>query len=242
MPKLKTAANDAREVAKVLSDRYGFEVKLLLNSEASRGNILDSLNQYENTVTANDNLLIYFAGHGYENKITGKAYWLPTDAGSVSSSNRIIADDITSEMVALSARHILIISDSCYSGGLSRDADVVSATLGKDALLRRMMSGRSRTLMASGGDEPVSDSGKDGHSAFAYALLEALKDRQDAMFSAGDLFYAGVQRRVAGNSEQVPHYDVIRSSGHVDGDFVFLRKGATSDAASSLFHPDSCSR
>jgi hypothetical protein len=226
LPKLKTAVNDAREIANVLTSRYGFDVKVMLDGDATRENILDSLNQYESKLTANDNLLIYYAGHGYENKLTGKAYWLPVNANSVNSSSRIIADDITSEMVVLPAKHILVISDSCYSGGLSRDADVVSATLGKDAFLRRMMSGRSRTLMASGGDEPVSDSGKDGHSIFAYALLQTLNTKPEIMFSAADVFYAGVQRRVAGNSDQVPHYDVIRNSSHDDGDFVFLRKGA----------------
>ena len=85
--------------------------------------------------------------------------------------------------------------------------------------------------MASGGDEPVSDSGKDGHSAFAYAVLQALGNTTQALFTASDLFYdgtGGVQRRVSGGTQQVPQYAIIRNSGHDDGDFVFTRKNASS--------------
>ena len=103
LPKLKTAENDAQAIAKTLHDDYGFDVKILLGHDATRNNILAALNQYETTLQSNDNLLIYYAGHGYENKTTGKAYWLPADADSTSNPNRIIADDITSEMAAIPA-------------------------------------------------------------------------------------------------------------------------------------------
>jgi len=230
LPSLKTAENDAQAIAKTLEDDYGFQTKLLLGPAATRNNILAAVNQYETTLQANDNLLIYYAGHGYENKTTGKAYWLPADADSTSNPNRIIADDITSEMAAIPARHVLVISDSCYSGGLSRDADVIPQSHGQEAFLQKMLNGRSRTLMASGGDEPVTDNGKGGHSAFANAVLQALINTRQALFTASDLFYdgaGGVQRRVAGGSEQIPQYAIIRNSGHDEGDFVFTRKNAT---------------
>jgi len=231
LPALKTAVSDAQAIAKVLTQRYGFQVKLLLNADATREHILDSLNQYETSLTANDNLLIYYAGHGYENKNTNKAYWLPVDATSTTSANRIIADDITTEMSALPARHILVISDSCYSGGLTRGIDDTptssSQPNGQQAFLRKMLSERSRNLMASGGDEPVADGGPDGHSVFAFAVLKALQENQQGMFTAADLFYGSVQRSVAGSSAQVPQFAPIRNSGDDNGDFVFTHAGLT---------------
>jgi len=225
IPPLKTAVHDAEDVARVLHDRYGFDVELLRNGEATREGIFAALARYEGTLSERDNLLIYYAGHGFKNPVANKSYWLPANANSSQSSNRISADDLTTEMFNLRARHVLIISDSCYSGGLTRDINDPILSKGQDAFLRKMLVGRSRNLMASGHDEPVADGGPDGHSIFAYAVLKALEGKDQGMFTASDLFYGGVQRLVAGNSDQVPQYTPIRNSGDEAGDFVFKLAG-----------------
>ena len=73
--------------------------------------------------------------------------------------------------------------------------------------------------MASGGDEPVSDGGANGHSVFANAVLHALASESQPMFTASDLFYGSVRQQVAGKSEQLPQYSIIRNSDHDEGDF-----------------------
>jgi hypothetical protein len=224
LPKLATAVADARAIAQVLSDSYGFQVKLLVDQDATRNNILKAIAQYRNKLSENDNLLIYYAGHGFSDGRAEKAYWIPVDADSVDSPNRIIADEITTDVRVQSARHVLIISDSCYSGGLMRGADDLVPSAGQTALLNRMLKSRSRTLMSSGGDEPVADGGPDGHSVFAYALIRALQGTEQNVYTGIDLFYGYLRQRVAGNSTQVPQYVPIRDSGHDDGDFVFMRK------------------
>jgi TPR repeat protein len=223
LPRLKTAVGDARAVSSLLSERYGFQVHLLLDRDATRAHILDAITRYRNTLSPNDNLLIYYAGHGYSDHEADKAYWLPADADSSFSPNRISADDLTTGVRVLPARHVLVISDSCYSGGLTRDADAPSRSGGQAAFINRMLRSRSRTLMASGGDEPVADAGTNGHSVFAYALLRALERTDGQMFTASDVFYGSVQRQVAGKSEQLPRYAVIRNSSDDEGDFVFER-------------------
>lgn len=60
--KLQNPVNDAKEIADVLRDRFGFKVTLLLN--ATREQILRSLNDLRKQLTEKDNLLIYYAGHG----------------------------------------------------------------------------------------------------------------------------------------------------------------------------------
>jgi hypothetical protein len=59
---LKSAASDATAVSNVLRDRYGYQTTLLLN--ASRLEMLSALNDMREKLGANDNLLIYYAGHG----------------------------------------------------------------------------------------------------------------------------------------------------------------------------------
>lgn len=223
LARLKTAVNDAQAVGTVLQTRYGFQVRYLLNQNATRFNILDALARYRNTLSENDSLLIYYAGHGYSDREAQKAYWLPVDADSATSPNRIIADDLTTGVRVLPSRHVLIVSDSCYSGALTRDADAPIPSDGEAAFIRRMLRSRSRTLMASGGDEPVSDSGSNGHSVFASAVLHALDNESHPMFTASDLFYESVRQQVAGRSEQLPQYSIIRNSDHDEGDFVFAR-------------------
>jgi TPR repeat protein len=226
LKQLKTAVNDAKAVGQLLQQQYGFQVQYLLDQGATRFNILDALSKYRNTLHENDSLLIYYAGHGYSDRDADKAYWLPVDADSGTSPNRIIADDLTTGVRELPSRHVLIVSDSCYSGGLSRNADEVERSNGEAALVARMQQSRSRTLMASGGDEPVSDSGSNGHSVFANAVLRALQREPQPIFTASDLFYSSIRQQVAGKSQQIPEYSIIRNSSHDEGDFVFVRTGA----------------
>lgn len=222
--KLETARNDATEVAKLLQKRYGFAPpKLLL--DATRDDIFTALTEYRRKLPGNSNLLIYYAGHGYHDRDTDEAYWLPVDAQSDNPDHWISANDITTNIRAIPSKHVLIISDSCYSGVLTRGADVAINPLERDAYLGKMLKSKSRNLMSSGGDEPVADGGGAGHSVFANAILKSLSEMEDEQFTAADLFQRFIKRGVAGRSDQVPQYSFIRNSGDEFGDFVFSRGG-----------------
>lgn len=227
LPKLKTAEEDAREVERVLRETYGFQTKLLLN--ATRAQIISALATYRRELMPEASLLVYYAGHGYSDKDVGKAYWLPVDAAKEDPANWISADDITSDIKAIPARHVLVISDSCYSGTLLRGLNLSPPpSAEREQFLQKMSAGRSRTLMASGGDEPVADSGGGGHSVFATALLNGLERMERPKFTAGELFSGYVVESVAGRAEQTPEYNPLRNSGHESGDFIFVRAtGAT---------------
>ena len=223
LPRLKTAEADAREVAEVLRERFGFEVSLLLN--ATRQQIVGALNRYRQELDASSNLLIYYAGHGYFDREVEKAYWLPVNASLRDNSDWISADDVTVNVKGIPARHVLIVSDSCYSGTIVRSVNPeLAQPSARDRYLRRMLEGRSRTLIASGGNEPVADGGERGHSVFAGALLRGLKQTERDTFTAEELFYSYIRESVAGRSDQTPEYNPLRNSGHESGDFVFFRK------------------
>ena len=221
---LKTAENDARALADMLKAKYGFQTKILLN--ATREDIFKALVEYRKQLPENSSLLIYYAGHGNHDRDTDEAYWLPVDAQPGNPENWVSADDITRNIRAIAAKHILIISDSCYSGVLTRDVPTRIEPAQRDAYLQKMQASKSRNLMSSGSDEPVSDEGSAGHSVFAKALLDAFQREPYSRFTAGDLFQQFIQPSVAGQSSQLPQYSVIRESGHDFGDFVFARAGA----------------
>jgi hypothetical protein len=67
------------------------------------------------------------------------------------------------------------------------------------------MAGKSRTPMASGGNEPVADGGGDGkHSVFANALVRGLQEMEQRQFTAAELFRSHVEEAVAGYANQTP--------------------------------------
>lgn len=229
LPTLKTAAHDAQAVADLLHRQYGFQVTTLLNQDATRDNILRAMTHFRKSLGENDNLLIYYAGHGSFDREASKGYWLPVDADPdpLNTPHDISADDITTEVRSFVVRHVLIVSDSCFSGDLSRDASTFSPSDGNKAYIRRMLRAPSRTIMASGSDEPVSDSGSEGHSVFAALFLEAMRTRSDARFTAEDLFVS-IRKSVLTRSGQSPQYAALRNSVRAsasldNGDFVFTR-------------------
>jgi tetratricopeptide (TPR) repeat protein len=225
LPKLKTAEGDAQALAALLHDQFGFRTTLLLN--ATRAQIIAALNAYRKDLDDGANLLIYYAGHGYNDAEVDKAYWLPVDAKLDDNANWISADDITTNTKGIHARHILIISDSCYSGTIVRDAQpTLAAPTERTRFLDKMDEGKSRTLMASGGNEPVADSGGNGHSVFANALLRGFTQIDKDKFTADEMFHDYVVENVAGSAEQTPEYSPIRNSGHESGDFIFIRTSA----------------
>ena len=221
MPKLKTAVADAEAVSEVLRDRYGFSVTTLIN--ATRFDMIGAMGELRAKLSYDTNLLVYYAGHGIVDPVTERGYWLPVDAHQNNSANWVSNDDITDMLKAISARHILVIADSCYSGTLVRAAPIDLDTWeDRRDWLKRIVEKRSRTALASGGLEPVADSGSDGHSVFARALLSAL--RENSKIVEAQALFAPARKTVVLNTDQTPVYSDIRMAGHDGGDFIFAPK------------------
>lgn len=227
IPKLRTAVLDAQAVAQVLRDRYGFKVTVLLN--ADRYQLLSALNQMRERLTAEDNLLIYYAGHGELDRVNSRGYWLPVDAESDSTANWIPAYQVTDILNAMSAKQVMLVADSCYSGMLTRSAiarlDAGMTDQDRQRWFQAMANKHARVVLTSGGVQPVLDGGGGRHSVFAAAFIESLKQNSDVL--EGEKLARDVTKRVAISSaaadiEQVPEYAPIRFAGHEAGDFFFV--------------------
>jgi|GEM_PF-3569509 len=216
LPKLDTATKDATAISKMLSTDYGFEVRTLINP--TRGDILDAFDDYLQALNSDDNLLIYYAGHGWLDEVTDRGYWLPVDAQEGRRARWLSNADITDTLKSLSAKHVMVVADSCYSGTLTR-----SAVVGiRDAnYYQRIASKRARVAMVSGGLEPVADDTGSGNSPFATAFLNALRDNPDVI--DGTRLFGAIRRPVILHAQQTPEYSDVRNSGHDGGDFLFVR-------------------
>jgi len=217
LPGLKTAERDAQRVADVLQHLYDFKVKVLLNG--TRRNIIKALDKYRKELTTKDNLLIYYAGHGYFDKSANRGYWLPVEAEKETTADWISNADITDKLKAYRAKHVIVVADSCYSGALTRGLNIQVRETG---YLKRIAKKRSRTVLTSGGNEPVRDGGGEGHSVFARSFINALEENTGVM-DATEL-YLKIRRPVILNAPQTPQYSDIRFAGHDGGDFIFIRR------------------
>ena len=120
---LSTAVADARAVADLLKKQYGFtDIKLLEN--ATRRDVLIALEDLGRKSLKNDNVLIYYAGHGFLDDETNKGFWVPVDASGSDHTTFLRNSTIRDEVSGIAARvkHTLLISDSCFSGSLLRTA------------------------------------------------------------------------------------------------------------------------
>jgi uncharacterized caspase-like protein len=236
-PSLKTPLADAKAVADLLTGKYGFVTSLkdgkapleLFLTNATKAQIQQTLFELRRRLTAEDQLLVYYAGHGESDPELG-AYWVPVDGLPKEDFTWLAADEITRELKRMNALSVLVISDSCYAGGLSRGAADEAPPAAVDARGRWLAKAarlKSRQLMASGGNEPVSDSGGSGHSVFAKALIDALGTMPEKTFTASELFEQKVKPAViaaanALSEGQTPGYHRIGRAGDEPGsEFIF---------------------
>ena len=230
-PSLNTPENDARRTAEILANKYGFKTRVLMN--ATRYDILQALNELRKELTEKDSLVVYYAGHGHYDEKIQRGYWVPVDGDTDSNVNWISTFAITDILSAMSAVHVLVVADSCYSGALTRSAlarlEAGATEEAKRHWLKVLLEKRSRTVLSSGDLQPVLDSGGGNHSVFAKAFLDVLKDNDELL--TGQRLYDQVSARVAFAAaaellEQNPQYAPIRYAGHESGDFVFVPKSA----------------
>jgi hypothetical protein len=219
LKQLKCAKEDARAVADLLEKKYNFRTDLKL--DATRSDIILSLDNLRKKLTPNDNLLIYYAGHGWLDPLADEGYWLPVDASRDNSLNWISSSQITASLKAIQAKHVLVIADSCYAGKLIRDITRGIGVIKTSRYYETITKRKARSVLCSGGLEPVYDGfGDSDHSVFAAALLEAL-DQNESVLDTTELF-SKIRRPVMLNADQTPEYSDIRKAGHAGGDFLFV--------------------
>jgi hypothetical protein len=225
-PSLKTAVSDAEAVADILKTDYGFaEINLLKN--ATRRDIVKAFNQLAKTAQENDSVLVYYAGHGYLNEDTKEGFWIPVDAEGRDDSTFVRNSTIKVKLgvIADKARHVLLVSDSCFSGTLLREGNRgMSLDQKNERYYQKVAKKKSVQILAAGGLEFVDDNYKGTrHSPFTYYFLQSLKDNNARYFEATDLSQE-TSRNVSVNTVQTPESGVLQGAGHAGGEFFFLRK------------------
>ena len=230
LPGLKTPIEDVEEIGRILRERYGFEVRIL--HDASRYQMLSALNDLRTKLTAKHDLLVYYAGHGHMVTVEGRerGYWLPVDAEKSNPANWISTLEVTDMLASMDVHKVLLVSDSCYSGLLTRGLVRVPDTSSERArasFLKLIVEPKSRNVLTSGSNMPVLDGGGGTHSIFEKSLARILLENKGPL-QGQDLAQALEQvvslAAQSMNFEQRPQYAPLQLSGHEGGDYVFVPK------------------
>lgn len=224
LPNLRTPINDVENIGELLANKFGFETKILKNP--ARAEITSLLNHVSRELETSDTLIIYYAGHGVEKN--GDGYWVPSDGDRDDDTNWISNDYVTRKIKNIKAKNILVISDSCFSGTLSRgisipqNDNIINHT--SDAL-KFFKDTKSRVVITSGNLEPVMDGGGGNNSVFANAILQKLTKTETAL-TATELFNFASKTVVTNSLNlgdvQSPTFANLPNAGHVGPDVVMF--------------------
>lgn len=210
IPVLETPKGDVEAIGKQLQEMRNYDVKIINN--ASKADIIRTLKLATRTTALHQSVLVMYAGHGYQINETGQGYWIPVDATPNDPKSWVSNSDITKLLSAIPAKQIILISDSCFSGTLAKEQ---SLNIDTGAPRQDLLAKRSVLALTSGGEEPVSDEGREGHSIFAATLIEQLQSIQ-ASTTIGQLFEK-VKSEVTREFPQVPQLGAVNSAGHTPG-------------------------
>lgn len=217
-PKLANAVSDTKALVDVLTTRYSFELVQapLYNAAATRENIITAFSSALQTLGDDDNLIIYFAGHGFMHPLSQKGYWVPHGARQ-NIVDFISNADIKDFIEKIPSMHIFLIADACFSGTFLTRTRGGRCVQSYQSLNEKV----SRWMLASGGEETVSDGPAGKSSPFAKYLLKFLHENVNKYASAVEVIrYVSVLTTYHSGQRSQGAY--IGNIGHDGGEMVLI--------------------
>lgn len=216
IPDLDNPIHDAAMLQKILVSKYTFqEDQIMLLKNPSSEEIIIALDGLAHKITPDDNLLIFYAGHGWFDEKANIGYWLPSDAKQVNKAAWFRNSTLCDYLREIDSKHTLLIADACFGGSIFKTrAAFPDATKAVNMIYEL----RSRKAMTSGTLTEVPD-----RSAFVRYLLDRLNENPEKYLTSEQLF-SSFRMAVINNSDVVPQYGEIYNVGDEGGDFVFIRK------------------
>lgn len=207
---------DAEELYKVLINNYAFNkerVKLVPNP--TREMIMNELDELTEKITEDDNLLIFYAGHGVFDDESEVGYWLPKDSHKEKKSAWVHNSVLRDYIKEIKSKHTLLIADACFSGSIFKSRSVSLEALPAISKLHELP---SRKAMTSGTLTAVPDK-----SIFMKFLIKRLEDNTEPFLTAEQLF-TSMKLAIMNNGDAIPLYGTVQRAGDEGGDFIFIKR------------------
>lgn len=255
IPPLRTAVNDAEQIAALLEQAHGYQVRRLPCGGVQA--TLDEFRRLLNTtmrdeIGEHDRLLFYFAGHGkaLDGEDGPVGVLVPQDARLEDRNSFLPMTELHDALAILPCRHMLLILDCCFSGSFrwsaTRDLGQLPDIVYQERFARYTQDAAWQVIASSAADQLAwdFDSEKRKHSLFAAALLRGLQGEADLIprakngKPAGDgvittselhlyLRHEVEQQSIAAGMRQTPGLWPLKK--HDKGEFIFLVPGGVPD-------------
>lgn len=191
LPPVPFAINDGKSFAAYCRSTLGLpESNVNVYYDATFGNMkaaIDYMQKVDATFKGNADFIVYYAGHGAPDQNTAKAFLVPTDAHTVSSTVCYPLDELYSELGNLQSKSVKVFVDACFSGR-DRTNDVLAKGSRVPVIKPKAatVTGNVVVISATANDQPAWFYERQGHGLFTYCLLKALQENGGEM-SMGEL-------------------------------------------------------
>ncbi len=187
--KLSNPIKDARAVADELTNSYGFDVQLM--EDKSMDTIYKAIREYYRIAQPNDQLVVYFAGHGdVDDELLDDGFIVCNDSKSLEDDpvrNTYIPYNKLQKMLNnIPAKQVLVLLDVCHGGTFDAKAFDTEKREGEFnsisnrnvlQFLKDKLPLQTRKFLSSVGSEPAFDGKAGRHSPFANLLLQVLREK-----------------------------------------------------------------
>jgi len=215
--KLNSCVKDCKDIRDILVDKYGFltdNLNELFDGDATNLRIQEKFREYIKSLTDVDNLVIYYSGHGGYDKTSEKGYWIPYDSDPSNFTTWIANDIILSYIKQIKAKHIFLISDSCFSRSIlitEPTKSIISDDKDYDFY-------PSRWGLTSGAEECI-DGEPGANTYFGEVILNILKTNNNDLRVSS--LIDKVKKQFESNRFQKPQGYPLNDPKHRGGELIF---------------------
>jgi len=206
-----TAVADAKNIARIMQKKFGFNVQILTDSKCTKKNIKKRIRRLSSKLKKTDTLIIYFSGKGDIDPLYGYGWWLPYDA--------VYGDSLTyidflkaSEIISSIKANVVIITNSRLPDGIS-DRKVVYSKSNSSGL---------KFIVNNNNADPVKSKSDSRLSGLGFAFYSAL----DSVESSDISFFKIIEslKKQALKSGVRISYKNLGGSKIYSGDFILVNK------------------
>lgn len=174
--------NDARTIENILKEKYGFQIEVVEN--ATLEEMTAKLYDYNlKKFNPQDQLFVFFAGHGYYDEVLGEGYIVATNSLMNDKGKNSYLSHVTlrQRLENIKCDHIFLTMDVCFGGTFdpvlakARAGEAMDEASDTQYLVRKLTK-RTRKYLTSGSKEYVSDGVAGKHSPFAAKFIQAIRE------------------------------------------------------------------
>jgi hypothetical protein len=207
VPDVPFADRSAEQFAKIVEKLLGVQKQntlVLTNADATSGRLRGRLRTLLNRLGPQDQLLLYYAGHGVPGKDGKSAYLLAQDGGPGSYEEPALRlEQLYADIAKSRVGAAKLFIDACFSGRSGKDSIVFEGIAPILVTPKQSFPDSQRlAVMTAGRGDQFSNQNKDsGHRLFSYHLMRAMLETSPSL-EIGSL-HNRLRQRVLDDSRRI---------------------------------------